>query len=91
MIGKTTNTKIKHILKEISKAKGETIHIEIINSSRFIFTEHRNFRTFPYVYDLKIYTSPDIFYKYYDLKHMFQTEIKQRIRKSTDYEIDSID
>ena len=57
MIGKTTNTKIKHILKEISKAKGETIHIEIINSSRFIFTEHRNFRTFPYVYDLKIYTS----------------------------------
>ncbi|MBU2928691.1 hypothetical protein [Winogradskyella psychrotolerans] len=91
MIGKSTNTKIKHILKEIARAKEETLHIEIIDNSRFVFKEHWNHREFPNAYDLKIYTSPDIYYKYLDLKFMFQKEIKDRINKSTDYLIDSLD
>lgn len=91
MINQETNTKIKHLLKEISRAKGGTLHIEIIDNSIFKFTEHWNFKQFPYVYDLKIYTSPEVFYKYFDFKTLFQKEIKDRINKSTSFKINSID
>ncbi|WP_115460904.1 hypothetical protein [Winogradskyella aurantiaca] len=91
MIGKSTNTKIKHILKEISKALNETLHCEIIDNSRFVFKEHWNHRQFPNAYDLKIYTIPSIYYKYFESKYLFEKETKERINKSTDYMIDSID
>ena len=91
MIDENTNTKIKHILKGISLAKGETIHSEIINNSRFIFSNHWNQKIFPNAHNLKIYTSPKTFYPNFDYKNMIQKEIKERINQSTDYLIDSIE
>lgn len=91
MIVETINTKIKHLLKEISLAKGETIHSEIITNSRFVFTNHFNQKIFPNAYNLKIYTSPLAFYQNFDYKIMIQREIKDRINQSTDYLIDSVE
>lgn len=91
MIAKSTNTKLKHILKEIALAKGESLHIEVINNSRFVFSEHLGLQHLSNVYNLKIYTIPTTFYKYFDLKDMFQKEIKNRINKSTNYIIENVD
>lgn len=91
MIDETLNTKIKHILKEISLAKGETIHTEIISNSRFVFTNHHNQKIFPNAHNLKIYTSPKAFYQNFSYKNLIQKEIKERINQSTDYIIDSIE
>ena len=91
MIEENTNTKIKHILKEISLARGETIHSEIINNSRFVFSNHWNQKVFPKAHNLKIYTSPKTFYPNFDYKNMIQKEIKERINQSTDYSIDTIE
>jgi hypothetical protein len=91
MIEKDTVTKIKHILKEIAQAKGESIHIEIIQNSRFLFKKHLAYQHMNNVYNLKIYSSPSVFYKYFDYKNMLQKEFRNRINKSTEYIIENTD
>ena len=90
MISKETNIKIKHILKEIAQAKGHSIHIDIVNNSRFVFKKCLAYQHVD-IYELKIFTAPDVFYKFFDYKKGIQTEIKDRIEKSTEYRIETVD
>jgi len=91
MINDEISIKIQYALKQIAKAKGESIHIEIVDNSSFVFKESLAYPHLNNIYNLKVYTSPIVFYKYFDFKTSIQREIKSRITKSTDYTIDSVE
>ncbi len=83
--------KIKHILKQISERKSETYMIEILNHSFFDFERHWNYQTFPNAYNIKIYLTPDVYSKYYELKKGTQDILKRRINDSTELLIDKLE
>lgn len=91
MINGEISIKIQHALKEIAKSKGETIHIEIVDNSNFFFNEDLAYPHLDNIYNLKVYTSPYVFYKYFDYKTSIQKEIKSRITRSTDYIIETVE
>lgn len=91
MISKEVGAKIKHILREIATKKGESMHTKIVDNSTFEFKDISSPRSQNEIYKLTIYTSPNVFYEYFDFKYGLQKEVQSRINRSTEYFIDSVD
>lgn len=82
--------KILHILKEISRKKGENDLYEILEQSEFKFSDHWNQRSFPNLYNLEIRTAPELFTEYYDKKILFENILCGRINNSTPIMVDKL-
>lgn len=83
--------KILHILKELSRKKGETDLFEILEQSKFKFSDHWNQRTFENLFNLEIQTSPELYTEHYDKKRKFEEALKTRINKSTPILVDILE
>ncbi len=82
--------KIKHVLKQIAERRSESYMLEILNHSFFDFEQHWNYQTFPNAYNIKIFLTPNIYSKYYELKKGTQDILKKRINDSTELLIDKL-
>lgn len=83
--------KIKYILVQISKQKGDEEYlIELLNHSQFKFEHHWNNQTFPNAYNLEIFITPDIFTKNYSTISDIARVVKSRINNSTKLIIDKL-
>ncbi len=83
--------KIKYILVQISKQKGDEDYIiELLNHSQFKFEKHWNSQTFPNAYNLEIFITPDVFTKNYSTISDIARITKSRINNSTKLIIDKL-
>lgn len=83
--------KILHILKEISRKKGENDLYELIEQSEFEFSNHWNQRSFPNLYNLEIRTAPDLFTEHYDKQRFFENTLSERINNSTPIQVHNVE
>ena len=83
MIDVEVESKIKHILIEISRTENEKEIIEILTHSNLEFEKHFNYEIFPNAYNLLIKTLPIYFTKYFSLIGIIENKILSRINKST--------
>ena len=83
--------KIKYILVQISKQKGDEDYIiELLNHSQFKFEKHWNSQTFPNAYNLEIFITPDVFTKNYSTISDIARITKSRINNSTKLIIEAV-
>lgn len=75
--------KIVHILKEISRKKGETELYQILQRSEFVLDDLGYSSNLQNAYNLEILTDPNLFTELYDSIQQFRSTIKERINKST--------
>jgi hypothetical protein len=84
-------TKLKHVLIEISKSKGsEDSLIQIIEHSSFDFERHWNYQAFPNAFNLEITIPADLFTKNYTSIRNYEQLIRHRINDSSKLIIDRI-
>lgn len=91
MTNPEAENKLKHILLEISKNKGdEESLIQVIEHSSFEFEKHWNNEVFPTAFNLEITISADVFTKNYSLIANYEKTIRHRINESSKLIIDRI-
>lgn len=91
MTNPEVENKLKHILLEISKNKGdEESLIQVIEHSSFEFEKHWNNQTFPTAFNLEITITADVFTKNYSLIRNYEKIIRHRINESSKLIIDRI-
>lgn len=83
--------KIIHILKEISRKKGEMELYHLLEKADFVFEDHWNQKSFPNLFDLEIKTDPSLYTEYYDKKFQFQKSLSARINNSTPILVDKLE
>lgn len=83
--------KIKYILLEISRNKGdEEALIEVLNHSTFIFESHWNNQAFPNAYNLELHITPDVYTKHFSVIYKIEQTLNARINQSTKLIIDKL-
>ncbi len=75
--------KLKYVLKQISKQKGESTLIELIDYSFFEFESYWSYKGSAKDCKLKIFLRSDIYAKNYDFKKDLQEIVKARVNNST--------